>query len=49
MIEDALIKLLESKGIAYEDFGNAEMEDNYEEKFIEELRENKIPTITFDY
>lgn len=49
MIEDALIGLLESKGIAYEDFGNAEMEDNYEEKFIEELRRNKRPTITFDY
>lgn len=49
MIEDALIGLLESKGIAYEDFGNAEMEDNYQEKFIEELRRNKRPTITFDY
>lgn len=49
MIEEALIELLESKGIAYEDFGNAEMEDNYEEKFIEELRRNKRPTITFDY
>lgn len=49
MIEEALIDLLENKGIAYEDFGSAEMEDNYEEKFIEELRKNKRPTITFDY